>query len=103
MIDYLVKSEDIRDRLWNTVNRLRNQVGLIKKIEILQSEVEKKYDFQSSILGQSGAIKSIHNMVAKAIKTTITVCITGETGTGKEVVAKAIHYNSDRKNKPLYR
>lgn len=99
--DYLVKSEDIRDRLWNTVNRLRNQVGLIKKIEILQSEVEKKYDFQSSILGQSGAIKSIHNMVAKAIKTTITVCITGETGTGKEVVAKAIHYNSDRKNKPF--
>lgn len=99
--DYLVKSEDIRDRLWNSVNHVRNHAGLKKKIEILQSEVEKKYDFQNSILGQSAAVKTVHNMVAKAVKTTITVCITGETGTGKEVVAKAIHYNSDRKDQPF--
>lgn len=99
--DYLVKSEDIRDRLWNAVNNVRKNTGLKEKIEILQSEVEKKYDFQNSILGQSASIKSVHNMVSKAIQTTITVCITGETGTGKEVVAKAIHYNSERKNKPF--
>lgn len=99
--DYLVKSEDIRDRLWNSVNHVRNHAGLKQKIELLQSEVEKKYDFQNSILGQSGTIKAVHNMVSKAVKTTITVCITGETGTGKEVVAKAIHYNSERKNKPF--
>lgn len=99
--DYLVKSEDIRDRLWNAVNNVRKNTGLKEKIEILQSEVEKKYDFQNSILGQSASVKSVHNMVSKAIQTTITVCITGETGTGKEVVAKAIHYNSERKNKPF--
>ncbi|NGF77275.1 sigma-54-dependent Fis family transcriptional regulator [Fluviicola sp. SGL-29] len=99
--DYLVKSEDIRDRLWNSVNHVRKHAGLKQKIELLQSEVEKKYDFQNSILGQSTAVKAVHNMVSKAIKTTITVCITGETGTGKEVVAKAIHYNSERKNKPF--
>lgn len=99
--DYLVKSDDIRDRLWNAVNNVRKNRGLQKKIEILQSEVEKKYDFQNSILGQSASMKTVHNMVSKALQTTITVCITGETGTGKEVVAKAIHYNSDRKNKPF--
>lgn len=99
--DYLVKSEDIRDRLWNSVNHVRKHAGLKQKIEILQSEVEKKYDFQNSILGQSGTVKAVHNMVSKAVKTTITVCITGETGTGKEVVAKAIHYNSERKDKPF--
>jgi two-component system response regulator AtoC len=96
-----VKSEDIRDRLWNAVSNIRKNTGLKEKIEILQSEVEKKYDFQNSILGQSTSIKSVHNMVSKAIQTTITVCITGETGTGKEVVAKAIHYNSERKNQPF--
>lgn len=99
--DYLVKSDDIRDRLWNAVSNVRKNRGLQKKIEILQSEVEKKYDFQNSILGQSASMKAVHNMVSKALQTTITVCITGETGTGKEVVAKAIHYNSERKNKPF--
>lgn len=99
--DYLVKSDDIRDRLWKTVNNVRENTGLKKKIEILQSEVQKKYDFQNTILGQSAVMKAVHNMVSKAIQTTITVCITGETGTGKEVVAKAIHYNSDRKDKPF--
>lgn len=99
--DYLVKSDDIRDRLWNAVNNVRKNTGLKKKIEILQSEVQKKYDFQNSILGQSASMKAVHNMVSKALQTIITVCITGETGTGKEVVAKAIHYNSDRKNKPF--
>ncbi len=99
--DYLVKSDDIRDRLWNAVNNVRKNTGLKEKIEVLQSEVQKKYDFQNSILGQSTSMKAVHRMVSKALQTTITVCITGETGTGKEVVAKAIHYNSDRKNKPF--
>lgn len=99
--DYIVKSEDIKDRILNSINHVRNSAGLKNKIEILQSEVEKKYDFQSSILGQSEAIKGVHSMVGKAVKTSITVCITGETGTGKEVVAKAVHYNSDRKSKPF--
>lgn len=99
--DYLVKSEDIRDRLLNVITHIRNRIGLNQKIEVLQNEVQQKYDFDNSILGQSAAIKSIHSLVAKAIKTTITVIVTGETGTGKEVVAKAIHYNSDRKKHPF--
>ncbi|MCO5260766.1 MAG: sigma-54 dependent transcriptional regulator [Crocinitomicaceae bacterium] len=99
--DYIVKSEDIRNRVLNAINHVKNSIGLKKKIEILQTEVEKKYDFQNTIIGQSQQIKEVHHMLSKAIGTAITVCVTGETGTGKEVVAKAIHYNSNRKNQPF--
>ena len=99
--DYLTKSDDIRDRLLNTVNNIRKNSSLKTRINHLQQEVEQKYDFEKSIIGQSHAIKKVFNMIEKAIKTNITVTITGETGTGKELVAKAIHFNSRRKNKPF--
>lgn len=99
--DYLVKSQDIRNRLLHSVNNIRKNSGLIKEIEVLKEEVQKKYDFENTILGQSPGIRGIHNLVQKATKTNITVSITGETGTGKEVVAKAIHYNSDSAKKPF--
>jgi two-component system response regulator AtoC len=51
--------------------------------------------------GNSKAIKQIFSLMEKATTNAITVTINGETGTGKEVVAKAIHYNSARKNKPF--
>lgn len=99
--DYLVKADNIRDRLLNVMNHIRSNAGLKKEIEVLKVEVQKKYDFENTILGNSGAIKKIHAIVSKATTTNITVTITGETGTGKEVVAKAIHYNSDRKKAPF--
>lgn len=99
--DYIVKSEDIKSRILNSINHIKGNMGLKEQIQLLQTEVEKKYDFQNTITGQCEPIKNVHRMVSKAINNTITVCVTGETGTGKEVVAKAIHYNSDRKNKPF--
>lgn len=99
--DYIVKEKDIRDRLLSTVNNIRKSAKLKTRISALEKEVQKKYDFQSSIIGSSPAIQNVFNLIEKAITTNITVTITGETGTGKEVVAKAIHYNSPRKNKPF--
>lgn len=99
--DYIVKSEDIKSRILNSINHIKGNIGLKEQIQLLQTEVEKKYDFQNTISGQCEPIKNVHRMVSKAINNSITVCITGETGTGKEVVAKAIHYNSERKNKPF--
>ncbi len=99
--DYLVKSDDIRDRLLNAVNHLRKSAGLKHELETLKQEVANKYDFQKTIIGQSDALKNLFKLISKATETSITVTITGETGTGKEVVAKAIHYNSSRKNKPF--
>ncbi len=99
--DYIVKEKDIRDKILNTVNNLQKKSKLKTRIENLEKEVQKKYDFQNTIIGESEAIKKIFGLIEKAITTDITVTITGETGTGKELVAKAIHYNSKRKSGPF--
>lgn len=99
--DYIVKDEDAKDRLWNTINNLRENVALKQEIETLKEEVSRKYDFGNAIIGHSQPIQRVFSMMEKAAKTNITVSISGETGTGKELVAKSIHYNSPRKNQPF--
>lgn len=99
--DYIVKSMDIQERLFNTINHLRKTKILEQKVDKLQREVERKYDFQTSIVGQSPAIKKVFELIRKATITNITVIVTGETGTGKELVAKAIHYHSKRREGPF--
>ena len=97
--DYITKSDDIKDRLLNTVKNIRDGIGLRREISTLRREVQKKYSFRQSILGESPAIKVVYDLIDKALSTNITVIISGETGTGKELVAKAIHYNSKRKDR----
>ncbi len=99
--DYIVKSNDIKERLLNIVSNLRRNVILETELSSLKKEVQKKYSFQNSIIGHSNAIKKVFELIEKAVRTNITVSVTGETGTGKELVAKAIHYNSPRKDKPF--
>ncbi len=99
--DYIVKSNDIREKLLNTVQNIRKNVGLRHQITELQKEVQKKYNFSDTIIGESESIKKIYDLINKALTTNITVSIYGETGTGKEVVAKAIHYNSKQKSDPF--
>ncbi len=99
--DYIVKSNDIKERLLNIVAFLRRNVILETELSTLKKEVQKKYSFQNSIIGSSAAIKKVYELIEKAVRTNITVSVTGETGTGKELVAKAIHYNSPRKDKPF--
>lgn len=99
--DYLVKTKDIREHLLNTIHNIRKNVGLKARIQTLEQEVQKKYEFQSTIIGNSEGMQRIGHLISKAVETNINVTILGETGTGKEVVAKAIHYNSSRKNKPF--
>ena len=95
--DYIVKDEDAKDRLWNSIINLRENVELKRELETLKEEVGRKYDFSNAIIGNSPVIQRVFGMMEKAAKTNITVSVTGETGTGKELVAKSIHYNSPRK------
>jgi DNA-binding NtrC family response regulator len=97
--DYLVKDEATKDLLWNSIIRIRENQSLKQEVEHLKEELGNKFSFQKTIIGQSEVLKRVFHMIEKASKTNINVSITGETGTGKEVVAKAIHYNSDRKKK----
>ncbi|MFD2244935.1 sigma-54-dependent transcriptional regulator [Pontibacter ruber] len=98
--DYIVKDEDTPERLWNTINKVRENVSLREEIKQLKEEIGQKYDFSKVIIGNSEPIRRVFTMMDKAAKTNITVSITGETGTGKELVAKAIHYNGPRKKHP---
>ena len=100
-VDYITKSDDIKERLLNTVKNIRDGIHLKKEITTLRREIQKKYKFNNSIIGESPAIKGVYELIEKALNTNITVVISGETGTGKELVAKAIHYNSTRKDKSL--
>ena len=99
--DYINKDQDAKDRLINSINNALKNVRLVNEINSLKQEITQKYQFSNSIIGNSPAMKQVFTMLEKAVKTNITVSITGETGTGKEVVAKAIHYNSDRKKQPF--
>jgi len=92
--DYFVKSNDIRERLLNCVNHIKKGTGLKKQISKLELEVKGKYDFRKHLIGTSPAMQKVFDLIGKAIGNNLTVTITGETGTGKEEVAKAIHYNS---------
>jgi len=98
--DYIVKDEDTKDRLWNIIKHLKENSGLKKEIKQLKKEVSRKYDFSKSMVGDSAPMQQVFNLMQRAINTNITVSITGETGTGKEMVAKGIHYGSKRKNGP---
>lgn len=95
--DYIMKDKDTQQRLWMSIQNIRETISLKKEVEHLQQEVEKKYDFQKAVIGNSPALKQVFHMMEKAVSTSITVSVTGETGTGKELVAKSIHFNSARK------
>jgi DNA-binding NtrC family response regulator len=97
--DYIVKSNDIRDRLFQCIRNIQKNVGLKTRIFELESEVQQKYEFEKTIIGKSEAIHRVFNLISKSLNSNINVMISGETGTGKEMVAKAIHYNSVVKNK----
>jgi len=99
--DYIEKNEDTKSRLWNSIKNAQEHINLKREVQSLRDEVSKKYEFSNIIKGNSPAIKRIFKLLDKAVHTNITVSITGETGTGKEMVAKAIHFNSDRRNKPF--
>lgn len=99
--DYIVKNNNTKDLLWNAIIRIRENLSLQNQVEELKEKLEHKFSFANTIIGQSDAVNDVFKKIEKAVQSNITVSISGETGTGKEVVAKAIHYNSERKNKPF--
>ena len=90
-------------RVLTALERNTNQlIDSLNEKKGLDKRVLNKYDFSNSIIGNSKPIKAIFNLLIKAVENNnITVSISGETGTGKELIAKAIHYNSKRKNEPF--
>ena len=99
--DYITKGPDTREKLNHTIQNIYNSDKLRNENEILKKAVKEKYNFRSLIKGNSPGIEHVFDLMGKAVNTNISVSISGETGTGKELVAKGIHYNSKRRNKPF--
>lgn len=99
--DYIIKDQDTKERLWNLARNIRERINLKERISFLQEEIGKKYEFNKIIKGESPAIQQVFKLMEKATLSNITVSIKGDTGTGKELVAKSIHFNSTRKNEPF--
>jgi two-component system, NtrC family, response regulator AtoC len=99
--DYITKGADTREKLSRTIQNLYQTDRLRMENENLKKAVRIKYDFRKLIKGNSREIEGIFELMEKAVGTNISVSITGETGTGKELVAKGIHYNSKRKTMPF--
>lgn len=97
--DYLLKPVEF-DELLIKIRRLFEVRNLILENRLLRKEIQRNFDFEN-IVGKSPAIKKIFDMIQTVADTDTTVLITGKSGTGKELVARALHYNSKRKNKPM--
>src|SRR5665647_695165 len=95
--DYITKGDD-NDRVIPLLNKALEKVELQKKIARLEKEVDKKYSFES-IIGTSKSLIDAINLAKKVAPTDATVLLLGETGTGKEVFAQAIHNASQRAGK----
>ena len=95
--DYVMKDRNMKGRLTNLIGKIEQNRQLQLKITLLEEEVGKKYLDYNPIKGNSPVIQRIFELIEKACKSNIAVSISGETGTGKELVAKAIHYNSLKK------
>jgi DNA-binding NtrC family response regulator len=99
--EYLVKDDNTKDLLWNAIQKLRETSALREQVKRLEDQLQNKYDFSKILKGHSPAIEGIFGLMEKAAQTPVNVSITGETGTGKELVAKAIHMKSGRHKKPF--
>lgn len=97
--DYITKGDD-NDKIIPLVYKAMDKAKLQLRVYELENKVSRQYNFDA-ILGQSKAIKEALELARKVASTDTTVLLLGETGTGKEVFAQAIHYESLRSLKPF--
>jgi DNA-binding NtrC family response regulator len=98
--DYIAKPFQL-DELMITVEKALERTSLRQEVKELRAEVREKYNF-SNIIGRSKPMQQLFEVIKRvAARRDSSALITGSTGTGKELVARAIHYNSDRRNAPF--
>ena len=99
-VDYIIKNDNAIVNLENSVRNLVKTVGLRQENESLKDLVIDRNKY-NTILGNSGSVMRVLRLIQKVEKSNIMVLVTGQSGTGKELVAKSIHYNSPRARKPF--
>lgn len=101
--DYILKPFNL-DQVKIIVNRAIHMQQLTKEVVYLKQEVQEMTvttNIQGNIVGESSKIQEVYKIIGRVANSKATVLLTGESGTGKGMVAKAIHYASDRREKPF--
>jgi two-component system NtrC family response regulator len=94
--DYIVKGDD-NEKIIPLIAKAMDKALLERKVQRLERKLESRFGFDS-IIGRSATIRSVVELARKVAVTDTTVLLAGETGTGKEIFAQAIHYGSPRKD-----
>jgi len=97
--DYITKPIDLNDLLIR-ISKAQKESLLLRENRLLRMEVRKRFEF-SNIIGKSKKMQEIFSLIEKVALGNSTVIVYGGSGTGKELVAKAIHYNSPRADRPF--
>jgi DNA-binding NtrC family response regulator len=97
--DYITKPIDLNELLIH-ISKTQKENILLKENQLLRMEVRKKFEF-NNIIGKSKKMQEIFSLIEKVAPGNSTVIIYGGSGTGKELVAKAIHYNCPRADRPF--
>jgi DNA-binding NtrC family response regulator len=97
--DYLSKPLQLADAQMS-IERALERRTLRARVAQLETQAEERYQFKQ-IIGKAPAMQRVFQIIERVAPTNTTVLITGRTGTGKELVARAIHFNSPRAKKPL--
>ncbi|RLJ79605.1 DNA-binding NtrC family response regulator [Pedobacter alluvionis] len=97
--DYLVKGDD-NEKIIPLLYKAMDKSNLQRRVSDLENKITRKHSFDT-IIGQSKTLKEAIDLAKKVSTTDTTVLLLGETGTGKEVFAQSIHYESPRAAKPF--
>ena len=98
--EYIIKNDNLFINLENAIKNLSMNVVLKKEVEFLKDQIIDRHRY-ANILGNSNPVMRVLKLIQKVEKSNIMVLVTGQSGTGKELVAKALHYNSPRSRKPF--
>ncbi len=99
--DYIIKPVS-KDELLVIVRRALKEKALLAELVQLRAEVRERYGFEN-IVGCTPEMMELYELVETVAETSALVLITGPTGTGKELIAHAIHYRSQRRDRPFVR
>ncbi|MDX9975955.1 MAG: sigma-54 dependent transcriptional regulator [FCB group bacterium] len=99
--DYFTKPFDINE-VRVVLRRAIEKTRMLEALREIRDQTVSRYSYDS-IVGQSGAMRAVFDLIGRVIDNDVTVLITGESGTGKELIASAIHHNGRRAGGPFIR